>query len=180
MMVVHPAPANPPLLPGVTDAVTLFRAIVEHPDKVRDFLGQWRTYLERYEAVIANYGGTQKIGALLAENEAANAAANKANAAAQEALRLARLEADQIVASAKASVARQQAALANKADELDADMAAIRRERQDMESQLAAREKAAAGREGELAQRMAAVEAREGVVNAQIEKMKAAGIKIEL
>lgn len=179
-MVLQPAPANPPLLAGAADAASLFRAIVDRPEDVRKFLAEWDEYLKRYEAMIEGYGGLVKINQLIAEHERLVDLAVKAEAQAKDSIERARTEAEKILQEGHADVDAARAGLAEKQAALKEKTAAEDKRLRDQESVLKTQSL-------ELEKKMLAAEAalasavgREAAVNAQLEKLRNAGIKVEL
>lgn len=180
MMILKPAPANPPVLPGVTDMMTLYRALVERPDVVKSFLAEWESYLKRYEEVIASYGGAAKIASLQASLEQQENEAKKRSAEAAEELVRAKRMGAEIAAKAEAEANAVRVGLSQRDQELN-DRAQVQDDKERAFTRMIAeREAACAKTEASLAVRENAVAAREAAVSQRIEKMTAAGIKIEL
>lgn len=179
-MVLQPAPANPPLLPGAADATTLLRAIVDRPEDVRKFLLAWDEYLKRYEDMITGYGGLVKINALIAENERLAASAAQSEVAAKEALEQAQLQAGKIlrdghadVDNARAEVLAKQAAFKTRIVAEDKRQSAMEADLKKLTDEIAIKELAAD-------EKLASALSRETAVNTQLEKLRNAGIKVEL
>ena len=179
-MVLQPAPANPPLLPGAADATTLLRAIVDRPEDVRKFLLEWDEYLKRYEAMIAGYGGLVKINALIAENERLAAAAADAERVATSHIEQAKQEAEKILREGHADVDAARASLATKQAALKELLASENKRITQMDAELKKLTSEAAAKVREAEEALAVAHARETLVNAQLEKLRNAGIKVEL
>ena len=179
-MVLQPAPANPPLLPGAADATTLLRAIVDRPEDVRKFLLEWDEYLKRYESMIAGYGGLVKINALIAENERLAAIAADAERVAVSHIEQAKQEAEKILREGHADVDSARAALATKQAALKEHLASENKRIAQMEADLKKLTSDATAKTREAEETLTAAQDREKAVNAQLEKLRNAGIKVEL
>ena len=179
-MVLQPAPANPPLLPGAADAMTLLRAVVDRPEDVRKFLSEWDEYLKRYEAMIEGYGGLVRINALIAEHERLADAATDAERVALAHIDQAKHEAGKIMQEGHADVDSARAALAVKQAALKERLASENKRIAQIESELQRLTSEATAKAREAEETLAATQARESAVNAQLEKMRAAGLKIEV
>lgn len=180
MMVLQPAPANPPLLAGAVDATTLLRAIVDRPEDVRKFLASWDEYLKRYEAMIEGYGGLVKVNQLIAEHERLVDLAAKSEAAAKAAVEQARAEAGKILQDGHADVDAARAGLAEKQAALKEKTAAEDKRLRGMESALKAQSLELEKKMQAADATLASAAAREAAVNAQLEKLRSAGIRVEL
>ena len=179
-MVLQPAPANPPLLPGAADLNTLMRAILDRPKDVRKFLAEWDEYLKRYEAVIEGYGGAVKINALIAENERLAASAADAERVALSHIEQAKQEAEKILREGHADVDAARASLTARQNTLREEIAAGDRRIAEMSANLKKLTNEAEAALQEANQKLAVAVQREAAVNAQLEKLRNAGIKVEI
>ena len=179
-MVLQPAPANPPLLPGAADLNTLMRAILDRPTDVRKFLAEWDEYLKRYETMIEGYGGLVKINTLIAENERLSASAAEAEKIALSHIEQAKQEAEKILREGHADVDAARASLTARQNTLREEIAAGDKRIAEMSDNLKklTNEAETALREADL--KLAAAVQREAAVNAQLEKLRNAGIKVEI
>lgn len=179
-MVLQPAPANPPLLPGAADLNTLMRAILDRPKDVRKFLAEWDEYLKRYETMIEGYGGLVKINTLIAENERLAASAAEAEKIALSHIEQARQEAEKILREGHSDVDAARASLTARQNTLREEIAAGDKRIAEMSANLKklTNEAETALQEADL--KLAAAVQREAAVNAQLEKLRNAGIKVEI
>lgn len=179
-MAIHPPPANPPILAGVSDLASLCRGIVDEPGKVKKFLAAWDGYLKRYETVLEGYGGLEKIVELesaaaelekkaAADRDAGRDEMEDAKDKARQSVAEATVEADATIEKARASI-----------EEFEREKADFEAASKTREKELKAREAAVEKAEIGIAERTGTVVAREFAVASELEKFAAAGIRVTL
>ena len=184
MNVIVPPPA-PVAVPGLSDALALFRALVDKPVETARTLEAMQAAVARYDQQLATYGTIQDIERLRADAEAQAAEAVKAREAAASDREQAKADAEAIRKEAndfrqKVADAAAEANAKCKAREKAVADAEKEHERQKTEfaAEMAKGRDEAQARESSLAVREGRLAERETAVNDALAKLNSLGVKV--